>query len=97
MRGATDRKCYIMELSEVSTHAPHARCDGVSRAAVQKALSFYSRTSCEVRLGGLSRNGLSLVFLLTHLMRGATTTTMNYPTASKKFLLTHLMRGATSS
>ena len=72
MRGATDRKCYIMELSEVSTHAPHARCDGVSRAAVQKALSFYSRTSCEVRLGGLSRNGLSLVFLLTHLMRGAT-------------------------
>ena len=56
--------------------------------------SFYSRTSCEVRLSRYKAIINFEVFLLTHLMRGATYV-MNIFSFSKSFLLTHLMRGAT--
>ena len=50
MRGATTPKARAHSDTEVSTHAPHARCDVTSPTVSDIADSFYSRTSCEVRL-----------------------------------------------
>ena len=55
---------------------------------------FYSRTSCEVRLRFSDDGRVRNRFLLTHLMRGATSF-FCCSLFSQKFLLTHLMRGAT--
>ena len=56
--------------------------------------NFYSHTSCEVRLYTIPIPWIFYIFLLTHLMRGATSTN-SYSFAWVWFLLTHLMRGAT--
>ena len=79
---------------QVSTHAPHARCDANFYGSNPMWYSFYSRTSCEVRLNVPIRPYLNAQFLLTHLMRGATDNKL-YKQSDYKFLLTHLMRGAT--
>ena len=49
MRGATIAPYYAFDLVTISTHTPHARCDGKGQDALYKYLNFYSHTSCEVR------------------------------------------------
>ena len=57
-------------------------------------LDFYSRTSCEVRREKPQPFFGGALFLLTHLMRGATKF-IRLRQILFLFLLTHLMRGAT--
>ena len=57
-------------------------------------VNFYSHTSCEVRLPSLNLFRSLFLFLLTHLMRGATELSASNRNIAE-FLLTHLMRGAT--
>ena len=59
-------------LLDISTHTPHARCDVPINQPKLNALNFYSHTSCEVRPLVLIVQIPLLLFLLTHLMRGAT-------------------------
>ena len=59
-------------ITKISTHAPLARCDICSKIILSTTLNFYSRTSCEVRLNKNSFINVSPKFLLTHLLRGAT-------------------------
>ena len=49
MRGATCRPAHLICENEVSTHAPHARCDDRLTTLHNSWISFYSRTPCEVR------------------------------------------------
>ena len=78
----------------ISTHAPHARCNRSLKPSQCPILYFYSRTSCEVQhFKTLLIYDIPL-FLLTHLMRGATYSGEN-GIDTLIFLLTHLMRGAT--
>ena len=56
---------------------------------------FYSRTSCEVQHLRRGLSGKPCTFLLTHLLRGATSCKL-FSFFLKPFLLTHLLRGATS-
>ena len=79
---------------KISTHAPHARCDFYHIHTFQDRNHFYSRTSCEVRHKMSTTIVTGEVFLLTHLMRGATWAQLELG-AVPAFLLTHLMRGAT--
>ena len=96
---APHARCNIMILpprlrKSISTHAPHARCNWRQRKVKAVSPHFYSRTSCEVQPSdGLKWLGRQL-FLLTHLMRGATLV-MIWCLIWHLFLLTHLMRGAT--
>ena len=72
MRGATGNISGSMKDDVISTHAPHARCDVIRKEITEKAKYFYSRTSCEVRLSPPESEKTAWIFLLTHLMRGAT-------------------------
>ena len=55
MRGATSTTPDSLSVSAISTHAPLARCDYATEAQVNTCYgNFYSRTSCEVRLGSVS-------------------------------------------
>ena len=56
----------------ISTHAPHARCDFDKVNVNDIDYNFYSRTSCEVRRNICYGLDMADLFLLTHLMRGAT-------------------------
>ena len=78
----------------ISTHTPHARCDISSHVSASLSADFYSHTSCEVRPCTNSTRWGAYKFLLTHLMRGATSQS-RYRQRHRTFLLTHLMRGAT--
>ena len=63
---------FTITISKISTHTPHARCDNKSSFLIELLGYFYSHTSCEVRL---KIDGFVVwlhIFLLTHLMRGAT-------------------------
>ena len=59
-------------MEAISTHTPHARCDGYLVLAYVGFKYFYSHTSCEVRHFFDKIIALCISFLLTHLMRGAT-------------------------
>ena len=59
-------------------------------------LNFYSRTSCEVRRLPLNARNVMNTFLLTHLLRGATSNAKR-TNLIDRFLLTHLLRGATAT
>ena len=72
----------------ISTHAPLARCDKLTNSGPFSPTHFYSRTSCEVRhMPQLICVPLVYLFLLTHLLRGATANANC--TASSQFISTH--------
>ena len=96
MRGATHNQLGLWGNIEISTHAPHARCNPSDSLGLALNLYFYSRTSCEVQPKSGSSSSLMIGFLLTHLMRGATGHSRFCRRQENRFLLTHLMRGATS-
>ena len=60
------------KLNDISTHAPLARRDRYSGRWSLLSGDFYSRASCEARLPELHRHVRALPFLLTRLLRGAT-------------------------
>ena len=78
MRGATPRRAPVGRIRSISTHAPHARCDGCPPALDGGQCYFYSRTPCEVRPAQNMANATTQAFLLTHPMRGATSVTTYY-------------------
>ena len=71
------------------------RCNWYGTCSFGVSTDFYSRTSCEVQLIEPYLILSCILFLLTHLLRGATAVrfSMMY---SLLFLLTHLLRGATA-
>ena len=95
LRGATKTETWESIHSDISTHAPLARCNYCFRLSRFLGLNFYSRTSCEVQrrriihirllLHFYSRTSCEVQHLVGMLGRYVT-----------KFLLTHLLRGATS-
>ena len=88
-------RCHLGNRISISTHAPHARCNLINAGFTNESTSdFYSRTSCEVQPSKQDCERSLCIFLLTHLMRGATCLSCSF-SASLRFLLTHLMRGAT--
>ena len=72
MRGATSQSTISSISPCISTHAPHARCNTSVADCALCCNNFYSRTSCEVQPFRHSPFFGGTLFLLTHLMRGAT-------------------------
>ena len=72
MRGATRTRKEDASPIQISTHAPHARCDPRPQRMAQNLGDFYSRTPCEVRRACALNSDEERQFLLTHPMRGAT-------------------------
>ena len=72
IRGAT--LCLLLHnfLMLISTHTPHTRCDQRGRRIYTNYNNFYSHTSYEVRLNANTLYVIEDIFLLTHLIRGAT-------------------------
>ena len=87
MRGATYLRRYLFFGGKISTHTPHARCDHIGNLRGGMEIDFYSHTSCEVRLRIPYVCPVRTSFLLTHLMRGATTYSICMSCA--KFISTH--------
>ena len=81
-------------LHEISIHAPLARCDRGRECDRTTSYNFNPRTSCEVRLLVWALCGHDVKFQSTHLLRGATSSTGEYPPLGI-FQSTHLLRGAT--
>ena len=79
----------------ISTHAPHARCDANPVNSYTADLDFYSRTSCEVRPTDPDRIQLHSHFYsrTSCEVRPFVRSFFELPF---EFLLTHLMRGATN-
>ena len=72
LRGATWSTDETESLYDISTHTPLARRDDLRVLSPKLALDFYSHASCEARhLRKISINALN-AFLLTRLLRGAT-------------------------
>ena len=95
MRGATYGSHDTSSKIKISTHAPLARRDHLRKQSKHARHDFYSRASCEARLPTTVASPFGVSFLLTRLLRGATT----IPAALLKFylfLLTRLLRGATT-
>ena len=72
IRGATVYVGYIINKLIISTHTPHTRCDPPIYLFTYEPINFYSHTSYEVRLLITLFHVISIRFLLTHLIRGAT-------------------------
>ena len=66
----------LRKYSKISTHAPLARCDRKPLTGNSTLQNFNSRTSCEVRRYAAEGRGAKAVFQLTHLLRGATFSTV---------------------
>ena len=73
LRGATDYRYKPSIVTGISTHAPLARRDLCVARYEHTYQHFYSRASCEARriFSAITLN--LLTFLLTRLLRGATT------------------------
>ena len=91
-----DRGVDVARAVLISTHTPLARRDIYGNKAVQFFPNFYSHASCEARPLRREQHDLRIIFLLTRLLRGATTSA---PQGRDKqtFLLTRLLRGATTN
>ena len=78
----------------ISTHTPHARCDTAAFFPIHDKSDISTHTP-HARCDPLILSPFPvIIFLLTHLMRGATFC-ISHIFSVCKFLLTHLMRGAT--
>ena len=65
--------CFdLITLIVISTHTPLARRDVSFCAHAHLQHDFYSHASCEARLKVKSKNNSMIIFLLTRLLRGAT-------------------------
>ena len=85
MRGATCRLSARDTLSQISIHAPHARCDQIGRFFSIAFWYFNPRTPCEVRRQ-LNHYGCRLqLFQSTHPMRGATLSAIYLQIAPQHF------------
>ena len=97
MRGAAVLTFYVYLLSNISTHAPHAR-RGTQYMELQNIVNhFYSRASCEARrVGGVAAP--TVVIISTHAPHARRGYVRKHAVASIKiFLLTRLMRGAANN
>ena len=73
LRGATTKHNLSAKRLRISTHAPLARRDMPALFCIQSYMDFYSRASYEARQLRRQRSKSAKQFLLTRLMRGATT------------------------
>ena len=94
LRGATTIAPEPADEHLISTHTPLARRDKMLTAKCNYDKHFYSHASCEARPGRRTRDDRRGQFLLTRLLRGATSYCTSHPAAGE-FLLTRLLRGAT--
>ena len=83
-------------INQISTHTPLARRDGIGAIYLGRTGYFYSHASCEAR--PLPTNGRLQThrFLLSRLLRGATSM-WNDALWPLRFLLTRPLRGATQT
>ena len=97
MRGAAVLTFYVYLLSNISTHAPHARRGEDTLESGYADANFYSRASCEARHTQIivrsHRDKIS-----THAPHARRGLHIWYRRGNEqKFLLTRLMRGAALS
>ena len=94
MRGATGVHFGSSITYSISTHTPLARRDDDIDEEEDEEVDFYSHASCEARHKIKLYKPDSLIFLLTRLLRGATSL-KKFGICVILFLLTRLLRGAT--
>ena len=94
LRGATGVCRNVVDIFQISIHAPPAGCDPRSRAPGIPRTNFNPRTPCGVRLLALVLLMCSSGFQSTHPLRGATIY-KSYGVLAHEFQSTHPMRGAT--
>ena len=95
LRGATSCPHAGNGATNISTHAPLARCDvcNICQVTIQSISTHAPLARCDNNC--VRCFILYIRFLLTHLLRGATCNKFIKKAALILFLLTHLLRGAT--
>ena len=97
MRGATQNSAQPAKHRHISTHTPLARRDNNYRVRGNPGMISTHTPLARRDLNLLFHDLINFLFLLTRLLRGATTTFHVKFSTTIQFLLTRLLRGATAA